>query len=509
MKYVFVFISGFLLRLYACFNIPIINLDGIHYIYQAKAIYYGKWDSITSCLLKYISNYPVFIAGAYTIFNDWIIAARFVSLLFGTASLIMFFFLVKHFFDHNISLLCTLIFAMMPVMVRLSADIFRGSICTFFIISGLYFFTVKADKKNIFLTLACFSFLMAAWARIEALLFFIVTGLYILLTSHEKKIKRFVFFVSPIIIIIFSYILCTLIFDSPAKNFHRMDELSEKLTQPLKHYNELRQDIKSLSYDQEEGSLMFEFLEKLPNLLWLIALGTILNDSLETFFYPFVPIFLFGIIGIRKELKKDPQILLYILLTVSGFLLLYVHIMHRWIMIYRFFIIVIIPSFIFAGFGLQKTIRFLSLKYGIKESSAVLCIGLLIFAAGLPKNLKPRETDKGIYKQLGEIAAKKEDNDRLINIAAAPSAIQQWVTFYANMNYQGVFCPINSEIRQYNYHELITYLKKNKIKYFLWEENKWPIEKIDFLNAPFAKAFKVLAREIHPDSKRIILFELL
>ena len=70
MKYLLVFISGLALRIYTCINSSILNLDGIHYIYQAKAIYYGRWETITDCFLKYLSNYPIFIAGAYSIDPD-------------------------------------------------------------------------------------------------------------------------------------------------------------------------------------------------------------------------------------------------------------------------------------------------------------------------------------------------------------------------------------------------------------------------------------------------------
>ncbi|MBW1838262.1 MAG: hypothetical protein JRI99_15305 [Deltaproteobacteria bacterium] len=49
------------------------------YIYQAKAIFYGEWENLKTCILPYISNYPFFIAGVFAIFRDWIVAARSVS----------------------------------------------------------------------------------------------------------------------------------------------------------------------------------------------------------------------------------------------------------------------------------------------------------------------------------------------------------------------------------------------------------------------------------------------
>jgi len=245
------------------------------------------------------------------------------------------------------------------------------------------------------------------------------------------------------------------------------------------------------------------------SLLWLIALGTVVRYAVAAFFYPFFFIFIIGLGGIWERIKNDRRVLYLSLLSISGLVLLYIHVMHTWVMMYRFLAIAIIPSCIFAGFGLEKILRFLQARFGLKESAALIVVCLLILVSGLPKNLKPRETDKAIFRQIGEIIAKREGNHHVITVAAAPSTVHEWVSFYANLKYPGVFCARDSGTIGEDYSQFVKHLMENGIRYFLWEENRWPVEKIDFIHTQYRQDFKELGRWRHPDTERIILFEVI
>ena len=508
-KIIFVFLLGFGLRFYACMNTPIVNPDGVQLIHQARAIYYGEWESITYCSLSYVSNYPFFIAGAYTIFHDWIIAARSISFLFGFSALIPLYFLLKRFFDDNISALCTLIFALIPVFVSRSGDVVRGPVYWFFLMLGLYFFVAQINNKSrIYLLFSNLSFLMATWARIEAILFVIVSCLYILLIEKERKLESLAIFVSPVFILILFSIFWALISDVSVNNIYRMRQILPKLSGTIDQYQGVRTSLRELATDHRD-SILSNFLPKARNLLWLIALGTVVRYAVAAFFYPFFFIFIIGLGGIWERIKNDRRVLYLSLLSISGLVLLYIHVMHTWVMMYRFLAIAIIPSCIFAGFGLEKILRFLQARFGLKESAALIVVCLLILVSGLPKNLKPRETDKAIFRQIGEIIAKREGNHHVITVAAAPSTVHEWVSFYANLKYPGVFCARDSGTIGEDYSQFVKHLMENGIRYFLWEENRWPVEKIDFIHTQYRQDFKELGRWRHPDTERIILFEVI
>jgi len=256
-------------------------------------------------------------------------------------------------------------------------------------------------------------------------------------------------------------------------------------------------------------SILGDFLPKARNLIWLIALGFVVKYTVVAFFYPFFFIFVIGLGGIREKIKNDHRVFYFSLLVISGLSLLYIHIIDDWIMQYRFLAIVIFPSCIFLGFGLERILRFLQVRFALKESIALIVVALLILVSGLPKNLKARETDKAIFRQIGELIAKREGNHRVIKVAAASSKVHKWVSFYANLKYPGVFCAQDSGTIGEDYSQFVKHLIQNEIRYFLWEENRWPAEKIDFIHTQYRQDFKELGRWHHPDTERIILFEVI
>ena len=100
---ILVILLGFAIRLF-CFQYTyIVNPDGVLYIHQARAIYYGLWDSVLGCSLGFLSNYSILIVGFYKIFGDWVVAAKSVSFIFGSVTLILLYLLLGRFFNNNIT----------------------------------------------------------------------------------------------------------------------------------------------------------------------------------------------------------------------------------------------------------------------------------------------------------------------------------------------------------------------------------------------------------------------
>ena len=118
--------------------------------------------------------------------------------------------------------------------------------------------------------------------------------------------------------------------------------------------------------------------------------------------------------------------------------------------------------------------------------------------------------DKLVFKQIGEFIARREGNDKEIEISAS-NATRLWISFYANKDYKGVPCPLGSQpswdsISQ-DYETLRRQLRDKKVKYFLWVEKQWPPGAFDFLDSPYQKDFRKLGVWQHRDTGRMILFE--
>ena len=509
---ILIFLLGVAIRLYVCQYTYIVNPDGILYIHQARAIYYGQWGSLTSCGLSFLSNYPLLIAAAYPVFHNWVVAASAVSLLFGSFTLIPLFFLLKRFFDDRISTLGTLIFALIPFFVSRSVDVVRGPVYWFFLVLGLYFLVVHIDKgKRLYLILCSISFLMAVWARIEAVLFIIVSCFYLLVIEKEKKIKKLIFFILPILIVVIFSISGVTILGVSLNAFQRVNEIPSKFTGPLASYQQLRSEMAELSAENRH-SMLQRFLYEARRNIWIIAFGTLLNRALEAFFYPFFLVFAIGLAGIWDRIKSDCRVLLFTLFSISGLVLIYAHIVQIWWVDYRFMAIVILPCSIFVGFGLEKIIRLLRSRFGLREPLAFAVVCLLILISALPKNLKPREHTGLIFRQISGAIVRRAGNARVI-VMATSSFTTTYISFYANLDYPGAPCPQLSDgltgVVGNNYDQFVRNLKGRGVKYFLWEEKNWLSKRFNFIDVQRAEDFLELGRWSRPDTGRLILFEVI
>ena len=502
---------GFVLRLFCFHYTAIINPDGALYIHQARAIYYGLNDSLTSCSLSFFSNYAIFIAGAYAVLRDWVIAAKAVSLIFGTMTLIPVYFLLKRFFDDRISLLTTLIFAIMPVFIDRSVDVVRAPIFWFFSALGLYLFVSQIDnKRNLYLLLGSLSFLMATWARIEAILYIVVSGVYMLAVKREKKLEGLIIFVLPVAILA-SVAISGLVIKFSELNIFRYKTIISYVRSSVADYESIRASLQDL-IGHSPDSIPRRFLLLARGLTWWVALGTLIRSTVETFFYPFFLVFVIGLRGIWGKAKQDRCILYLSLVSVSALLFLYMVVLILWEMPTRYIGIFILPALIFVGFGLQKVLLFFKSRFNLKESIAFALVCLLMLVFALPKNLKPRETDKLVFKRIGELIAEREGNDREIMVATSQHSIR-WISFYANANFQGAPCPEkNCDLEGMvgnSYEEFVENLRRRGIRYFLWEENHWPKLSAQYISSQNPGDFVRVGEWSHADTGRLILFKVI
>jgi hypothetical protein len=189
---------------------------------------------------------------------------------------------------------------------------------------------------------------------------------------------------------------------------------------------------------------------------------------------------------------------------------LYLVIFVIWEMYTRYVAIFVFPSFIFIGFGLDKIISFVRSKFNLKEPVALAVICLLILVLSLPKNLKPRETDKRVFVNIAEIIAEREGNHEEILLVTSRQLIR-WISFYANANFKGASCPLKNydleNIIGTSYEDFVNNLRTRGIHYFLWEEKHWPSQSAAYLRIGNPADFVKVGTWSHPDTGKLILFE--
>jgi hypothetical protein len=254
------------------------------------------------------------------------------------------------------------------------------------------------------------------------------------------------------------------------------------------------------------------FLEHARHMVWLVALGSLFSYLVKAYFYPFFVIFLLGIPGLFSRMARDSRLLYLGLVSAAVLVFLYLNMLQTWIIHTRFLALFMIPAVIVLGFGLEKILRMMSGRFRMKPLHAMLLLGGLLAVLSSAKLLKPHERDKAVFRRIGEHLAAREGHHKVIRVACSSHTIR-WVSFYANLAFQGAPCPnldcALAEMAGDGYRTFVKRLKNRGVAYFLWEEKHWPDTAFDVKEKVRADHFLELGHWHHPDTGKMVLFKVL
>jgi len=178
-----------------------------------------------------------------------------------------------------------------------------------------------------------------------------------------------------------------------------------------------------------------------------------------------------------------------------------------WYFEHRFLFIAILPGCVLAAFGIAKINHFAERKFRWKTPVGLVLIFLYIASFGLGKNIKKRDTDKVIFRQIANyISANEHSPKQAIPVLTSDSSLMRLVPFYVNLGVQEGFCPTESVKELRNFDAIVKYAEKHNVKYFLWNERHWSKTEIDIHSDQFHHAFTPQGHWFHEECGEIILF---
>lgn len=392
---VLIIFTALFFRFYCIALTPVVDSDGALYIQQAKALFYSPYQEMFNCS-SYFSCVPIFIAFAYKVLGDWVMAARGISILFGTLTLIPLYWLLRRFFDETISSLTLLVFVLIPSFVTLSQDIICGPIYWFLALLGIYFFILQIDKKNYrYLFFSGLLFLLGSWVRIECCLYILISAMFLLFNKGEQKLVKLLFFILPFIIagIIMDYLL---FIKNNSMSLFDLTRILNDLSSLILNYKKLSSNLGLLADHLPAGVSPF-FFQKVQDLTWLIGLATALNIIQTTFYLPFFITLMVGMQESKRRQLKDPRLNYLSYLYVAAFFVLYAQILYNWSMEPQFVALFLLPAFIFIGFGIEKISHGIQNKFRVRKKNSFLIIGVMIFLLVLPKISRKLKTNNSSF----------------------------------------------------------------------------------------------------------------
>jgi 4-amino-4-deoxy-L-arabinose transferase-like glycosyltransferase len=502
------------IRLIALWQNPVINSDGVLYLYQAKSIYLRQWGQLTACSLPNLSVYPVAVAVFYPVVGDWIAAGRVVSILCGVLTIVPVYLLFRLYFQPYTRLLGTAVYALMPFFVYRSTHVLRDPLAWLFLTTGLYLFLRAMQQRSSGwqYTLVCLLFLLATWSRIECILYLAVSLAFSLVFPPRQRMRRVFFLALPIIAFLSLFALNLSIGDNNIQVLSRAPEILDKFTEPIHSYQSLRNTLKHAEITASPPNPLFErFLSKTRTHIWIVGVGELINAFLEGVFYPYACIILMGLFApSRTRLPALERGYLYILIGAALFLL-YTHLFQTWVMEFRFLAIAVFPCFFLVGRGIEALSPLLQsrLKWNDAAAAILLCAVIVIPAA--IRNVSPHDKDKAVFQEVGQtIAMRHQEGDPVTVLSSFDT--QRWVSFYANQNALDAVCPL--QFGKGEYHAIIgrgcdgldTRLAAAGVQYLLYEERNWPVNACRPNQFPHFNNLHRIGEWRHPDTGRMSLY---
>ncbi len=165
-----------------------INTDGILYITAAKYFDSGRYAE--GMALFRMPAYPFLLHLMHTIIPDWITAARCLSILAYTATILPLYGLTRRLFDHQSAIWACVLFALSPMVNIKAMDVVRDPIFILLLASYLFCFLKGIGLRAYRYVFAAFICAAASFLfRIEALVLLtapvLYLGLYRLMTRKE------------------------------------------------------------------------------------------------------------------------------------------------------------------------------------------------------------------------------------------------------------------------------------------------------------------------------------
>ncbi len=428
---------GLAVRIFCACHTEVVNTDATFYIQQAKALYHGQSHLVTSGY-PLLTNYAILIALAYPLTGDWVTAATAVSVLFGSLVLVPLWWLLRRFFEETVAAAALLAFALCPSFVSTAREIIRGPLYWPFLMLGLYLFVLHLERRRpVLLSLACASLLFAAWARIEAVSLLVVSAGFLLFGRGGGRWRDLAWFLGPSAALLLLGGFNLVLFGDldiellgPARIIDRLAGLDDR-------YGALRESLARWIDQGAPGSIERYFLERVRNLLWFLALGILLVQTVRAFHAPLFLLWAAGLVSARREIRRDPRLVYLCLGGGAALVVLYAQVFHLWAMYSRWIALFLFPAFVFMGYGVARLRDGMARRLGMERSAALALVCLLIIGVSMPKILRYDDRgDKRIFKEIGTHIARLAGDARPVVVAGRFKELIL-VDFYTHLDYPG------------------------------------------------------------------------
>ncbi len=480
----------FALRLYAVLMAQGIANDSVAYGFMARDFLRGNFSKGFTSPAPPFYPFLIYLFSADS--SSIELTGRFISLFFGTFTIIPLYYLVKETIGPKEALCSALFYTFHPYLVTFSGMLLTESTYWGLLVLSVYFFWKGLKKEEILGIIWSGIFLGLSYlTRPEGVGYILVYSIWVILNRGVPKRLFCKFLHIGILILTVSFFVIPYMISIHRETGQWL--ISKKAIDTQSQF--LKRDKENI--DAQENFKKDSMIKKN---------SIIINLMRNVFkFFPFVTYYyfrayhyslwlflFFGLIRTRKRVVDYElfiaSLILFHLLSLSTFIPSTI----------RLSVPVIPLSLFWAGTGVIEIKKYLERTKIPNSEKVVTLLVLLMILVQLPQGLKPERRHRAEQKRVGEWLKKNTPSDAII-MSNSPQEI-----FYADREL--VMMPPGIPIRgipSRSYSEIIDYAKKNGVRYILVNKNTQEMNP-DFVKSIHPKDLKEIFRK---EDQGVIIYE--
>lgn len=253
------------------------NVDGIRYLRAAQELYAGHFGQALS--IYPMPAYPLLIVIAQGLAQDWLLAARLLSIAALWVATWLLYRITEHLFDRNAAFWAALVFALMPFQNEMGVLVYRDPVYLGVFAWAILLMLKAVDEPRPWAIAA------AAWVGCAAALFRIegifltpvfLGSMLIAAAADRDRRRRLLTGVATWVAMAALVVGAFLVFDGPRHvGLGRLDQVWHRVSalgheDLLRNYTRIHEGLKAIEAASPIPSQNMNFGEIASSLFWLI-----------------------------------------------------------------------------------------------------------------------------------------------------------------------------------------------------------------------------------------------
>ena len=447
------------LRLYAVSMAQGIAADSAAYGFIARDFLKGNFiKGLSSTAAPPFYPFLIFLLSPDTAHVE--IVGRFISLFFGTLTVIPLFYLVKEALGQKVAIFSALFYSLHPYLVTYSGMLLTETTYWGLFVLSVYFFWTGLKSLKAWRALLSGVFLGLAYlTRPEGIGYVLIYLIWAVMYGYLKGewLKRSIF-IGVLTLGIFSFVLPYVLYIHQETGQWLMSKKAVAIQSKLLSQESEQPDSSNTVHQGKPVGKSSTILMIAQNVIRFLP--SVTYRYVRAYHFSLALFLFFGLIRVRQQVIPYE-------LFVGSLVLFHLFSLSAWLPSTTRLSVPVIPlSLLWAGAGVFEMKRYLEKMKGTNAEKVIFLLILCVILIQLPQSLKPERNFRSGQKGVGLWLKQNTPSDAIIMSNSPQEA------FYADREF--VLLPPGTSIHgnpDKSYQEIVSYARTTGVRYVLVNQN--------------------------------------